>query len=282
MRLRVGLVVPLATLVWGMTAPAGAQGGPDCGAWLADGYWGVASGADVRRCLRGGGADVDARDRHGGTALHLAARHGSVEAVRALLDAGADVNTRTKDGETPLHSAVMLGSTETVRTLLDAGADANARTSEGVTALHLAAALGAAGRVRILLDAGADKEARATRRRLPFHFAETGRRMVDEVDGARSGRKGRNRGRRDSAGVCKEAAEKYFGLLDSPFPDPREACRMLATVSRFPGLIQFRWDLSGRPFWDLLRALGGERRVMDGLRESYREARDLLQVSDVR
>lgn len=315
MWLRIGLATLLAMPVWGMAALAGAQGDPDCGAWLDNGYWRVATGADVRRCLRRGGVDVDARDRHGRTALHMAVRYGSTVAVRALLgagaevdvrdedggtalhaavalgstatvrallDGGADVDTRTKDGETALHAAVALGSTGTVQTLLAAGADANARMKNGVTALHLAAALGAVERVRLLLDAGAYMEARATRQRLPFHFAETGRRMVEEIQDGMSGRKGRrpgrDRGRRDSIGACREA-EKLFDLLDSPSPEPREACRMLATVSRFSDLLQFRWDLSGRPYWDLLRALGGERQAMDGLRESYREAKDLLQVS---
>ena len=52
------------------------------------------------------GADVGARDKHGKTPLHEAARYSKTPAVAALLiDRGADVGARNKYGETPLHEA---------------------------------------------------------------------------------------------------------------------------------------------------------------------------------
>jgi len=51
------------------------------------------------------GADADARDEHGRTALHLAASRGSVEVARALLARGADPRLRAPTGESPYEIA---------------------------------------------------------------------------------------------------------------------------------------------------------------------------------
>ena len=48
---------------------------------------------------------VHAGDANGWTPLHEAARSGSVEAVKILIDHGADVNVKTKNGATPLFLA---------------------------------------------------------------------------------------------------------------------------------------------------------------------------------
>lgn len=60
--------------------------------------------------------------------LFCAARSGSAECVRLLLERGADPNTRDSSGSTPLMIA---GSAEVVRQLLSAGADIEARDSYG-------------------------------------------------------------------------------------------------------------------------------------------------------
>lgn len=68
---------------------------------------------------------VDAKSQYGGwTALHYAARHVRLDAVRLLLEHGADPNAREAgDNTTPLHWAAAQRATEVVRALLDAGAD---------------------------------------------------------------------------------------------------------------------------------------------------------------
>lgn len=61
-------------------------------------------------------------------ALALAAQHGRVEAVRALLDAGVDPNGFTPGGHshaTAMHQAALGGHDEIARLLLDAGARAD-------------------------------------------------------------------------------------------------------------------------------------------------------------
>lgn len=78
------------------------------------------------------GADVNARDKDGDTALHVAARSGKPGAVEALLAAGADVNAKGQYGRTPLHEAARISDANTaaVQALLAHGADVNARTDE--------------------------------------------------------------------------------------------------------------------------------------------------------
>ena len=55
-----------------------------------------------------------------------------------LLDAGADVNAVDQYGKTALMWGAMLGNPENVKVLLDAGTDVNARDKYGTTALMLA------------------------------------------------------------------------------------------------------------------------------------------------
>lgn len=60
----------------------------------------AASGnAELVKMLLREGADPDAQQEGGFTALHSAAHNNNVEMVQALLDAGADVSIRTNDGK---------------------------------------------------------------------------------------------------------------------------------------------------------------------------------------
>ncbi|UCF81439.1 MAG: ankyrin repeat domain-containing protein, partial [Acidobacteriota bacterium] len=83
------------------------------------------------------GADVNAEDKYGITALMFAAKNGQTEIVKALVDAGADVEAKDKYGVTALMAAASGSHTETVKVLIDAGADANIKSPAlyGITAL---------------------------------------------------------------------------------------------------------------------------------------------------
>ena len=109
------------------------------------------------RALLKDGADVNAAQGDGMTALHWAAEAGDVEMVGILLYAGAHVRGVTRLGDyTPLHLASKAGTHQVVARLLEAGADPSAYTTTGeVTPLHFAAASGSAASVEILLDHGA-------------------------------------------------------------------------------------------------------------------------------
>lgn len=112
------------------------------------------------------GADINATDDDGWTALHSAIGMNHWETAEALIAAGAEVNTRRKEqllDTTPLMDAAACGSLSTVKALLEAGAEVNAATTLGTTALIYAASDGNADIVRLLLDAGADVHARNDR-----------------------------------------------------------------------------------------------------------------------
>jgi len=61
---------------------------------------------DVGKLLVYAGARIDAQDREGRTALHVAAGHGHVEMVAWLLENGANMDARDGQGRTPLRIAI--------------------------------------------------------------------------------------------------------------------------------------------------------------------------------
>lgn len=64
------------------------------------------------------GADVNARNAHGWTPLHVAAVGGDSAVVALLLRHGADVHAQSHIGTTPLDTAAMRGSRKAVIDLL--------------------------------------------------------------------------------------------------------------------------------------------------------------------
>ena len=126
------------------------------------------------RALLQQGADVNAAQGDGMTALHWAADRGDLEMARMLVYAGAGLEAVTRMAEyTPLHLASRAGHGAVVRALLEAGSDPAAPTgSGGATPLHLAAAAGDAKAVAALIEHGADVDAREQRAgQTPLIFA---------------------------------------------------------------------------------------------------------------
>jgi ankyrin repeat protein len=153
------------------------------------------------------GADVDARDEQGYTALHYAVIRKDLEIVRVLLDHGADlfaqvvsgqysigdsaitlaalyghsdivsellsrgasVDTRDRLGTTALMKATVIGNMETIRTLLENGSDVNARNNYGETALMFAT--NDSGVVKLLVKHGADVNAESLGGFTPLMYA---------------------------------------------------------------------------------------------------------------
>ncbi len=88
--------------------------------------------------------------------LHVAARDGDLEQVRALIDAGSDLNAQGDNGETALNTAILEGHVSVAGLLIDRGADLGARNRGGFTPLHAAAYVNAVEIAERLLGRGAD------------------------------------------------------------------------------------------------------------------------------
>lgn len=77
--------------------------------------------------------------------------------VQLLLDQGADVNAKNRGGSTALQDAALGGDPETVALLLDRGAHIDERNTEfEATALMIAASLGRSSALAVLLQRGAN------------------------------------------------------------------------------------------------------------------------------
>jgi len=87
------------------------------------------------------GADVNARNADGNTAVWLACYSDSPEIIELLAAHGADLNNQNPDGATALIYASSAGKTNSVHCLLALGADSSIETRDGFTALELSANL---------------------------------------------------------------------------------------------------------------------------------------------
>ena len=96
------------------------------------------------------GADINAKDARGYSALMLAAYEGNAEACAWLLAHGADPNTRDNAGNSVLMGAAFKGHTALVRALLAAGADASALNHSQLGAREIASMFGRAEIVKLL------------------------------------------------------------------------------------------------------------------------------------
>jgi ankyrin repeat protein len=132
------------------------------------------------QALLGHGADVNAAQGDGMTALHWAALNGDLKTTNLLLAAKAKTEVVTRiGGYTPLHLASSRGQAAVVARLLEAGSRVAAATDTGVQAIHFAAQAGNPDALQSLLDHGADVNARDnTYGRTPLIFATSENRLA--------------------------------------------------------------------------------------------------------
>ncbi|XP_063983480.1 ankyrin repeat domain-containing protein 39-like [Diachasmimorpha longicaudata] len=109
------------------------------------GIWYAAQTDDLNRVqkLLADGISPSEEDSAGYTALHYAARSGSYEICKLLLDHGADINAVTRCGRaTALHRAATQSNDKIIQLFLNSRANVNIQDSDGYTALHRAALSG--------------------------------------------------------------------------------------------------------------------------------------------
>ncbi|KAI9885784.1 MAG: hypothetical protein M1823_002413 [Watsoniomyces obsoletus] len=146
---------------------------------------------EIAKVLLDRGANIDAQNELGETALHLTAieyRSGKDrwslktdkpwEMLQLLLDRGSSVAIRDREGRTALHRlfdrpiksmALQWKIEDVIEMLLSKGADVNAREINGATALYGAAAWLDRHLVGVLLDGGADVRVRKRDQKTVLH-----------------------------------------------------------------------------------------------------------------
>ncbi len=110
--------------------------------------------AETQTLLKAGG-DANFKE-NGRPLLSWAAQNGSAEIVQALIDSGADLNAADAIGHTALMRATDMDKRDVAAVLLKAKADPNAESQNGDTALSLAIQSGYGDMVKLLVEGGAD------------------------------------------------------------------------------------------------------------------------------
>lgn len=100
--------------------------------------------------------DIDARNRLGNSAMHVAARWGQAGSIKLLMDCGIDVTATNSDGRTALHLAAKSREEEIAKMLIASGVDVNVIDIHGLTALSLAVYYGNTEVSRLLVEKTTD------------------------------------------------------------------------------------------------------------------------------
>ena len=82
-------------------------------------------------------ADINAVDEDGNTVLHIAAQVDDAELITYFIFKGADPELKNNDGDTPLHVAIKHGALNAAKALSAVSSTLFSRDGEGITALDL-------------------------------------------------------------------------------------------------------------------------------------------------
>ncbi len=144
-------------------------------------YAAMFNSLEIAQLLIEKGANIEAKDAYGSTALMYAARENAIDVAKLLIENGADINAKGSDGKTVLMHAkssvdvakllinrgvkddlthvlfetAWESSSDVVKLLLDNGASVNARNADGYTVLMKVAAGNSIDVAKVLLKKGA-------------------------------------------------------------------------------------------------------------------------------
>lgn len=98
------------------------------------------------------GADLQARDIHGKSALHITAEYGTIDLMDMILRKCKDINQKADQGRTVLHEAIIQVRVDMVELLMSKKADLNAKEIHGETPLHFAVRWGPSRNAALHID----------------------------------------------------------------------------------------------------------------------------------
>ncbi len=122
----------------------------------------IAGNAQNVRLLLQHGAQVNATDEYGFTALFMAISERRPDLTQMLLKAGSDPNSANQMGMPPLSWALMMSDDGSAKELVERGADVNKPDPDGRPPIYLATLENSVPMTRLLLDSGVTPDA-------PFH-----------------------------------------------------------------------------------------------------------------
>ena len=133
----------------------------------------AASSGDTAAATRllGEGADVDAKNNQGDTALLLAAKSGKIDTAKLLIEKGANLEAKNNVGETALIAACTSGHAEIAQLLVEKGAATDAGDDGGATPLMYAGLGGNKAIIDLLLLKGANINAQDDKGETPLMYA---------------------------------------------------------------------------------------------------------------
>src|SRR5688572_11142357 len=140
----------IALLLFGTVAPAASPADATLASMIQSGNRSAALQLIAK------GADVNAAEPDGTTALHYAAHRDDLDLVERLLKAGAKPNRSNDYGSTPMSEAATVGNVAMLQRLLDAGANVESPNADGMTALMIVARTSNVAAARLLISKGAD------------------------------------------------------------------------------------------------------------------------------
>ncbi|KAG1714864.1 Death-associated protein kinase 1 [Nymphon striatum] len=126
---------------------------------------------DILKFLQSKGADINLLDNNGDSTICWAARQGHSHIIKYLVSEDVSVHTRNKADETALHIAARYGHSDAIQTLCAVGCDVNAYDEHGETSLHIAVWHGFPKIVYVLCQHGANVNLRDKEEESPLHCA---------------------------------------------------------------------------------------------------------------